>query len=235
MLGIAARSSIATPSGRFNQRGASSVMTSAIPKLTGTPISSAIIDVMTVPYSGAKAPNCPVTGFHSLLTRNLNPNVFSAGHAPVISVIKMPKTDNRTRIANSWVSPRKNRSPAERERAPCESEVRGNSGGSPSVSCVAALADVTLSPRLSTSAPSWWQARASHRRRPSDLVASSSRPGRPPQPASGRSPVPLRRRRLASNPSRRSSARRGRYRRLSAHRCTSTKEAPVIGQAPAPG
>ena len=43
--------------GRFSQRGASSVITSAIPKLTGTPTSSAMSEVITVPYSGASAPN----------------------------------------------------------------------------------------------------------------------------------------------------------------------------------
>jgi len=50
MLGMAASSSIeATPMGRFSQRGASSVITKAMPKLTGTPTSSAISEVMTVP------------------------------------------------------------------------------------------------------------------------------------------------------------------------------------------
>ena len=105
MLGIAASSSIATPIGRFSQRGASSVITRAIPKLTGTPTTSAISDVITVPYSGARAPNCPVTGFHSLLARNLSPKVFSAGQAPVSSVTSMPRTDSSTRAANTRVSP----------------------------------------------------------------------------------------------------------------------------------
>ena len=47
--GIAARSSIAVPSGRFSTTGHISVRNSAIPKLTGTPISNAIAEVTRVP------------------------------------------------------------------------------------------------------------------------------------------------------------------------------------------
>ncbi len=49
MLGIAASSSIAVPSGRRSQPGDSSVRNSAMPKLTGTAISSAMIEVTSVP------------------------------------------------------------------------------------------------------------------------------------------------------------------------------------------
>ena len=49
MEGIAASSSIAVPSGRFSHFGDSSVRNSAMPKLTGTAISSAISDVASVP------------------------------------------------------------------------------------------------------------------------------------------------------------------------------------------
>lgn len=49
MLGMAASSSMAMPSGRFNQFGASSVRNSAMPKLTGTAMISAISEVTTVP------------------------------------------------------------------------------------------------------------------------------------------------------------------------------------------
>ena len=44
-----ASSSIAMPSGRFSQSGHSSVMNSAMPKLTGMPISMAIAEVTSVP------------------------------------------------------------------------------------------------------------------------------------------------------------------------------------------
>src|SRR5690606_25651553 len=47
--GIAASNSIAVPSGRRNQAGDSSVRKSAMPKLTGTAINSAITDVTMVP------------------------------------------------------------------------------------------------------------------------------------------------------------------------------------------
>ncbi len=40
---------MATPMGRLSHLGASSVMTRAMPKLTGTPRSSAIAEVTTVP------------------------------------------------------------------------------------------------------------------------------------------------------------------------------------------
>ena len=49
MEGTAASNSMAVPSGRFNQAGDSSVRNSAMPKLTGTAISSAMIDVASVP------------------------------------------------------------------------------------------------------------------------------------------------------------------------------------------
>ena len=47
--GIAASSSIAVPSGRFRITGHISVRKSAMPKLTGTPINSAIAEVTSVP------------------------------------------------------------------------------------------------------------------------------------------------------------------------------------------
>ena len=49
MQGMAASSSMAMPSGRRNQTGDSSVRNSAMPKLTGTAITSAISEVTSVP------------------------------------------------------------------------------------------------------------------------------------------------------------------------------------------
>lgn len=49
MLRMAASSSMAIPSGRFNQFGASSVRNNAMPKLTGLAIISAMSEVTTVP------------------------------------------------------------------------------------------------------------------------------------------------------------------------------------------
>ncbi len=47
--GMAASSSIAVPSGRLSQAGDSSVRNSAMPKLTGTAISMAMAEVISVP------------------------------------------------------------------------------------------------------------------------------------------------------------------------------------------
>src|SRR5450432_1289094 len=129
MLGMAASSSMATPMGRLSQRGASSVITSAMPKLTGTPTSNAITDVTTVPYRGASAPNWLVTGFHSLLPRNLKPKVRSAGQAPVTSTNSIPITDASTSAAKSWVSPRKARSPSELSPVPFGTAPPSEPGG----------------------------------------------------------------------------------------------------------
>jgi hypothetical protein len=49
MLGIAASSSIAVPRGRRSQPGDSSVRNSAMPKLTGTAMISAMTEVTIVP------------------------------------------------------------------------------------------------------------------------------------------------------------------------------------------
>ncbi len=56
MDGIAASISIATPSGRRSQTGASSVRNMAMPKDTGTAISSAMKALITVPSIGTSAP-----------------------------------------------------------------------------------------------------------------------------------------------------------------------------------
>ncbi len=65
MLGTAASSSTATPTGRLSQAGAIWVRKIAIPKLSGTAITIAITEVTSVPYTGARAPNLSVTGFQT--------------------------------------------------------------------------------------------------------------------------------------------------------------------------
>ena len=54
----------------------------------------------------------------------------------------MPKTDNNTSAAKNPVSPRKNRSPSERERTPTLDRP-GASGDSLSLSCLAAPSELT--------------------------------------------------------------------------------------------
>jgi len=56
MEGTAASSSITVPSARPSHGGASSVRNSAMPKLTGTAISSASNEVASVPQIMGKAP-----------------------------------------------------------------------------------------------------------------------------------------------------------------------------------
>ncbi len=53
-----------------------------MPKLTGTPMRSAMADVTSVPTIGTSAPKCSVTGFHSELTRKPRPNARIDGRLP---------------------------------------------------------------------------------------------------------------------------------------------------------
>ena len=110
MLGIAAKSSIAVPSGRLSQGGESSVRNNAMSKLTGTPTKSAMDEVTSVPTIGTRAPNFSVTGFHSELTRNPKPNFSIAGRLPYTSDTMMASRIAKTRNAKHRVSARKNRS-----------------------------------------------------------------------------------------------------------------------------
>ena len=117
MLGIAASSSIATPIGRRSQGGESSVRNSAIPKLTGTPIASAIIDVTSVPMIGTSAPNSSVTGFQALLKKNPAPKRVMEGQLPTTSETMMPASSSRTPNAKLCVTSR-NATSCRRSRAP---------------------------------------------------------------------------------------------------------------------
>src|SRR5882672_2433536 len=110
MLGIAASSSIAVPRGRRIQIGDSSVRNSAIPKLTGTPIKSAMKEVTRVPTMGTSAPNCSVTGFQSGLVTKPGPNARNAGRLPARSETIIPASRIRTRNAKNLVASRNNRS-----------------------------------------------------------------------------------------------------------------------------
>ena len=73
---------MAVPRGRLSQAGESSVRNSAMPKLTGTPMRSAMADVTSVPTIGTSAPKRSVTVFHSELTRNPKPNARMDGRLP---------------------------------------------------------------------------------------------------------------------------------------------------------
>src|ERR1039457_358691 len=104
MLGIAASSSMAVPIGRRSHSGESSVRNTAMPKLTGMPIKSAMNEVTTVPKIGTSAPNFSVTGFHSWLARKPGPNSWIAGQLPMTSDINIPTSNASTRKANIRVT-----------------------------------------------------------------------------------------------------------------------------------
>ena len=89
MLGIAASSSIAVPSGPRSHFGDSSVRKSAMPKLTGMPMRSAITEVVNVPTMATSAPNRSVTGFHSALKKKPKPNVRIDERPPMERAIRI--------------------------------------------------------------------------------------------------------------------------------------------------
>ncbi len=95
------------PNGRFSTAGHSSVMKTAMPKLTGTPMIMARSEVMMVPYTGASAPNLSVTGFQTSVVRKPKPKVRSAGQAPKISAIMTPPNSSNTISAKNSVLERK--------------------------------------------------------------------------------------------------------------------------------
>src|SRR4051794_18668652 len=103
MLGIAARSSTAVPSGRLSMGGHISVRNTAMPKLTGMPMSSAIAEVTSVPKIGASAPKRKVTGFQTLVTKNAGPKALRAGIAPTTSDPMIATSNPRTSMAKSSV------------------------------------------------------------------------------------------------------------------------------------
>jgi len=79
MLGIAARSSIATPTGALKGWGAISVRKMAIPIATGTAMAIEIIVLTTVPKMAGAPPNFSIGGFQTVEVINFQtPNVLIA-------------------------------------------------------------------------------------------------------------------------------------------------------------
>src|SRR5689334_14019928 len=106
MEGIAARSSIAVPNGRLSHTGESSVRNSAMPKLTGTPISIAMNEVTSVPKIGTSAPNRSWTGSQSEVQMNRRPYFSRVSALPIASetriAARMPNTKNaKNRVSHS--------------------------------------------------------------------------------------------------------------------------------------
>ena len=90
MDGTAASSSMAVPNGRRSQVGQFSVRNKAMPKASGTAISSAMPALNTVPTMAMAAPNCSLTTSHSTVHRNFRPKVLKVGQALMNSDTRMP-------------------------------------------------------------------------------------------------------------------------------------------------
>src|SRR5476651_936370 len=106
--GIAARSSIAVPSGRLSQVGESSVRNSAMPKLTGMPMTIAIIELTSVPKIGTSAPNFSWTGSQSLDQTKAMPCLCRLRLLPISSetriaarMLNTSSAKNRVTFSNS--------------------------------------------------------------------------------------------------------------------------------------
>ena len=93
ILGIAARSSIATPIGPFRKFGDISVTNIAIPMAVGTAMRRARNVVTTVPKTVVAAPNDSLTGFQSVDVRNRRiPNFFIEREDSCSKTTKIPTT-----------------------------------------------------------------------------------------------------------------------------------------------
>jgi hypothetical protein len=71
------------PIGRRSQAGQISVRNSAMPKLIGKAISSAMKEVARVPTMAISAPYLSLTGSHSTVVMKAGPNSLKAGQAPM--------------------------------------------------------------------------------------------------------------------------------------------------------
>ncbi len=80
---------MAVPKGRLSQTGDSSVKNTAMPKLTGTAISKAISEVISVPYTITSPPNSSLTGSQVVLVKKTSPYLAIAGQAPIVNEVRM--------------------------------------------------------------------------------------------------------------------------------------------------
>jgi hypothetical protein len=91
MLGMAARSSMATPIGPLRKFGETSVINIAIPRATGIAIISDRRVVTTVPNRDVAAPKSSRTGSQSVEKMNLiNPNFSMASEDSTNNIKKIP-------------------------------------------------------------------------------------------------------------------------------------------------
>src|SRR5581483_2044261 len=151
MLGIAARNSIRNETGATRNRGAIRTRKSAAPKLTGTAITNAIIELTAVPKITGSAPNfggsvsvtiSPSTkrifpsgprlgtssnalGRQSVCVRKLSPNARMLGIAEMVRTHSSEVSINSTVMLAPRVSARSTRSPLKRVRRPVSKSAAG--------------------------------------------------------------------------------------------------------------
>ncbi len=166
MLGMAASSSMAPPTGRASQGGASSTRNRAISRLMGTAITRAMAVDTRVPKMLLRAPKSPVTGFQAWLVRNCQPSWWRASADPDQSCRNTPPSSTRIRTALAATTRWAARSPVSRRRRVARAAAEG------------AVVDATFTaPRRAC-------------RRPRSPSSRSSPPGRPPCRGWARSAAP---------------------------------------------
>ena len=99
--------------------GESSVKKTAMPKLTGTAIKSAMSEVVKVPTIIAKPPYLSPTGSHCAVHMKLGPYSRIAGHAPTASEAMMPARRPKVSKAAPCAATEKARSPQGARRRRC--------------------------------------------------------------------------------------------------------------------
>src|SRR5690554_3748455 len=102
--------------GRRKNDGAIWVKNIATPKLTGTAISSAKKEEISVPHNEGAAPNSPMTGSQDLALKKSKPKSFTAGIADCVNCHPMATINNKTKTAQTMVNCLNTRRPSELKR-----------------------------------------------------------------------------------------------------------------------
>src|SRR5262245_3708185 len=111
-LGIAASNSSRNAHTFRSRAGASSERYAAAPMPSGTAMTIAIADVISVPYTNTNAPNDSRSGYQSVLVNNWYLLGFvRTGHDCTTSTTARPATTVRTNHAASWHTHRNVKSP----------------------------------------------------------------------------------------------------------------------------
>src|SRR5690554_4072636 len=90
--------------GRRKNDGAIWVKNIATPKLTGTAISSAKKEEISVPHNEGAAPNSPMNASQDLALKKSRPESFTAGIADRVNCHPMATINNKTKAAHARVN-----------------------------------------------------------------------------------------------------------------------------------